>query len=241
MDQNKRILLFIVAGLMTLAMMLGVMAIRENEENPILPSDAMKFKEEYESLNGVMNENNKMNYPEVIVNEKNPIVYKTDDEIVSFLENGTGVIYFGFSDCPWCRSAVPMLLRAAESTNLGEINYVNIKEIRDELDLDDNDQVVVKKEGTRAYQEILKKLDEVLEPYYLTNKSQKKIDTKKTRLYAPTVITIREGKILDLHVDTVETQKSGYQTLSQKEQEELFQIYQNMFLELLNSSCDESC
>lgn len=241
MDQDKRILLVIVAGLMTLALILGVLAVRNKDENEVLKSDAARFKEEYEALNGTMNDNNKMNYPIVEVNEDNPIVYKTDDEVVEFLENGTGIIYFGFSSCPWCRTMVPRLLKAAESTSLGEIIYVDIQHIRDTLTLDDNDQVVVSNEGTNGYKEILKKLDKVLEPYYLTNSKGKKIDTNEKRLYAPTVITVKNGEILDIHVDTLSTQKSGYQALTQKEEEELFGIYQKMILKMMDSSCDESC
>lgn len=241
MDQNRKILLFIVAGLMTIATILGVMAVRNNDENPVLKSDALRFKEEYEALNGTMNEKVQMNYPVVEIKEDNPIVYKTDDEIAKFLEDGTGIIYFGFSSCPWCRTMVPMMLKAAESTNLGEIKYLNIENIRDILTLDDNDQVVVEKEGTHGYREILKRLDSFLDTYYLTNSKNKKIDTKEKRLYAPTVVAIKNGKILDVHVQTVSSQKSGYQALTEKEQEELFLIYQKMFLKLLDSSCDESC
>ncbi len=241
MDQDKKLLIFMVAGLMTLATMLGLMAVQKKDENPVLKSDAIRFKEEYEALNGTMNETNKMNYPIVEIKEDNPFVYKTDDEIVKFLENGTGIIYFGFSSCPWCRTAIPMLMKAAESTSLGEINYVDIKNIRDSLTLDDNDQVVVSAEGTNGYKEILKKLDKVLDPYYLISKNGKQIDTKEKRLYAPTVIAIKNGNILDIHVDTVKSQENGYTPLSAKEQEELFGIYQKMFLKLLDSSCDESC
>ena len=241
MNQDKKYLLVIVASLMTLAMILGVLAIQNQDENEVLKSDAIRFKEEYEALNGQMNEDNKMNYPMVEISNENPIVYKTDDEIVKFMEQGTGVIYFGFSSCPWCRTMIPLLLKAAESTSLGEINYVDIQHIRDRLTLDENDQIVVTDEGTNGYQEILKKLDSVLEPYYLTNSKGKKIDTKEKRLYAPTVITIKDGEILDIHVDTVVSQKNGYQALNEKEQEALFEIYQKMFLKLLDSSCDETC
>lgn len=241
MEQDKKVLITIVAILMAIATSLGVMAIWKNGDDPVLKSDAVKFKEEYESLNGQINESNKMTYPTVEVNENNPIRYQTDDEIVKFLENGTGVIYFGFSSCPWCRTAVPLLLKAAESTNLGEILYVDIKNIRDTLALDDNNEVIVQQDGTNGYKEILKKLDRVLEPYYLTSKNNKKIDTKEKRLYAPTVVTIKDGQILDVHVNTVASQESGYTPLDQKEQEELFGIYQKMILKLLDSSCDEAC
>lgn len=241
MEQDKKILLGIVAVLMIVAASLGTLAIWKQNENPIIKSDALTFKEEYELLNGEVNEKNKMTYPVVEISENNPIRYQTDDEIVKFLENGTGVVYFGFASCPWCRTALPLLLKASESTNLGEILYVDVKDIRDVLSLDDNNQVIVQKEGTNGYKEILKKLDGVLEPYYLTSKDNKKVDTKEKRLYAPTVITVKEGKVIDIHVDTVASQKSGYSPLDQKQQEELFNIYQKMFLHLLDSSCDEAC
>lgn len=241
MDQDQKLLIFIVAGLMTLAVLLGILAVQNKDENPVLKSDALRFKEEYEALNGTMNETNKMNYPVVEINESNPFEYKTDDEIVEMLDHGTGVIYFGFANCPWCRSAIPLLLKASESTSLGEINYVDISNIRDRLTLDENNQVVVEKEGTNGYKEILKRLDSVLEKYYLTDKNGKKVDTKEKRLFAPTVIAVKDGKILDVHVDTVKTQTNGYAGLNEKEQEELFQIYQKMILKLLDSSCDDAC
>lgn len=241
MERDKKVLLMIILGLMVLASMLGVLAIRNNEKNPILKSDAVKFKEEYEALNGKINESNQMNYPIVELSEENPFVYKTDDEIVPILKEGTGIIYFGFSTCPWCRSAIPLLLKAAESTNLGQIYYVDIKEIRDVLTLDDFNEIVVKEEGSHGYKEILKLMDSVLEPYYLKGKDGETIDTKEKRLYAPTVVSVKDGKIQDIHVDTVKSQKNGYQKLTNSEQEELFGIYQKMMLNLLDSSCGESC
>lgn len=240
-EQEKKSLMMIVALLMTIATMFGIMAIQKRDEKPILKSDAIKFKEEYEALNGQINESNKMSYPVLEISENNPVKYKTDDEAAKLLESGTGVIYFGFSTCPWCRSMLPSLLKASESTNLGEINYVDIKDIRDTLTLDDNDDVVVTKEGTNGYQSILKQLDSKLDPYYLTNKEGKKIATKEKRLLAPTVVTVKDGKVLDVHVGTVSSQENGYTPLQSKQEEELFGIFQKMILKLLDSSCDESC
>jgi len=241
MDRDKKILVGIIAVLIIIAVVLGCLAFFKNQAPEYKMTDALRFKEEYESYNGKINEKNKMTYPEVLIEEENPIKYMSDDEVAEFLKEGTGVIYFGFSSCPWCRSAIPMLFQAAKSTSLGEIIYVDIQNIRDSLILDDKDNIVVTDEGTNGYKKILEALDSVLEPFYLTNQDGEKIDTKEKRLYAPTVITVKEGEILDIHVDTVKTQKSGYTPLSQKEQEELFGIYQKMILGLLNSSCNETC
>lgn len=241
MDKDKKILLAIVAALIVFASIIGSLAYHKKEEEILPKNDAIKFKEEYESLNGSMNEDNKMTYPTVEVSEENPIRYLSDDEAVKKMKEGSGLFYFGFSSCPWCRSMIPVLLKAASNTNLGEINYIDIKNIRDQLTLDDNDKVVVTDEGTNGYQELLQVMDSVLEPYYLKNKEGKNIDTKEKRLYAPTVVVVKDGKILDIHVDTVKSQENGYMPLNEKQEEELYHIYQNMILKLLDSTCDEAC
>ncbi len=241
MEKDKKILMSIVVVIMCIASIFGGLSLKNQENKSSTLSDALKFKEEYESLNGSINEQNKMNYPVVEVKENNPIRYLSDDEAAEQLKNGTGLFYFGFSSCPWCRSMVPVLLEAASNTNLGEIYYVDIKNIRDQLTLDDNDKIVVRDEGTNGYKEILVALDSVLEPYYLKNKDGKNIDTKEKRLYAPTVVVVKEGKILDIHVDTVKSQENAYTPLNEKQKEELYNIYQIMILKLLNSTCDEAC
>lgn len=241
MDKDKKILLFIVLVLVVLASVFGVLAYLKNKDNPIILTDAMQFKKDYEALNGVVNDSNKLKYPEVSIKENNPMKYLTDSEAVEALSSQTGIMYFGFPDCPWCRSMLPMLLKSADSTNLGELYYVNIKDIRDELTLDDNNNVVVKKEGTNGYKALLKAMDAYLDPYELTNKDGKKFQTGEKRLYAPTVVAFKDGKIIDVHVDTVKSQKTGYTPLSDKEQEELFKIYQSMILKIQGSSCNESC
>lgn len=241
MEKDKKILMSIVVVIMCIASIFGGLSLKNQENKSSTLSDALKFKEEYESLNGSINEQNKMNYPVVEVKENNPIRYLSDDEAAEQLKNGTGLFYFGFSSCPWCRSMVPLLLEAASNTNLGEIYYVDIKNIRDQLTLDDNDKIVVRDEGTNGYKEILVALDSVLEPYYLKNKDGKNIDTKEKRLYAPTVVVVKEGKILDIHVDTVKSQENAYTPLNEKQKEELYNIYQKMILKLLNSTCDEAC
>lgn len=241
MDKDKKILLAIVAALIVFASIIGSLAYHKKEEESLPKNDAIKFKEEYESLNGSMNESSKMIYPTVEVSEENPIRYLSDDEAVKKMKEGSGLFYFGFSSCPWCRSMIPVLLKAASNTNLGEINYIDIKNIRDQLTLDDDDKVVVTDEGTNGYQELLRVMDSVLEPYYLKNKEGKNIDTKEKRLYAPTVVVVKDGKILDIHVDTVKSQENGYMPLNEKQEEELYHIYQNMILKLLDSTCDEAC
>ena len=66
--------------------------------------DAVTFKKEYEPLNNRVNPNNNKLYPEVSISNDNPVKYSSYDEIFEVLKSGTGVIYFGFPECPWARN-----------------------------------------------------------------------------------------------------------------------------------------
>ena len=86
-------------------------------------SMATRFKLEYEALNGQKAENGST-YMDVNISNDNKIVYADYDQIFDVLD-GTGVIYFGFPECPWCRNAAPVLLEAAEETAIEQIYYLN--------------------------------------------------------------------------------------------------------------------
>ena len=55
-------------------------------------TDAIKFSQEYN-----------------LEDKENVFVYKTSEEIIKILENGTGVVYLGFPECPWCMEYVKHL------------------------------------------------------------------------------------------------------------------------------------
>ena len=92
-------------------------------------SMASRFKLEYESLNGQKTDDGR-EYMEVNINNDNKIVYADYKTIFDVLD-GTGVIYFGFPECPWCRNAVPILLEAAEESGIKQIYYLNNHDDRD--------------------------------------------------------------------------------------------------------------
>ena len=58
-------------------------------------TDAIKFKEEYESLNGEKGYGDNVN-PEVKISKKNVVKYADADRLIDILDNGTGIIYFGY-------------------------------------------------------------------------------------------------------------------------------------------------
>ncbi len=241
MDKDKKMFLGILLLMLAFMVMIAVIAFKDKKEEKVLNADALAFKNEYESLNNVIREKDGRTIKEIFIEENNPVDILTEEETISFLENGTGILYFGFADCPWCRSMLPVLLKTLNNMNIDRLNYLNVKNIRDTLALGEKNKVEVKEEGTKGYYRILELMDSVLEPYYLTTSDGKKIDTKEKRLYAPTVVFVKEGKIVDIHVGTMDTQESGYDDLSQEQQEELSKIFMDKIRKVYEVDCDEAC
>lgn len=191
-------------------------------------SDAIKFKNEYEALNGVVNEATDNKYIEVNIDEENPMVYKTGKEILDVLKNEDAIIYFGFAACPWCRNAVPVLLDAAKELNVDKIYYVDILDIRDTYKFSGSIEPEQTKNGTDAYYEILKFLDKKLEKFYVKDEAGNMYDTGVKRLYAPTVVGVKGGKVVGFHESTIESQTDPYELLDEKGKSELKNEYKKI-------------
>ena len=90
-----------IGSLILIGLLLVTLTACEQKLDP--GKDAIRFKQEYEALNGEENGNGK-NYRVVEIDENNPFVYATTDEIVEKINNKESfVVYFGFAKCPWCR------------------------------------------------------------------------------------------------------------------------------------------
>lgn len=241
MDRDKKILIGTLVLLLAFMAYIGVAVVQDQKEEQFFSTDAINFKNEYESLNNVVRDKDGKTIKEISIDANNPVDILTEEEAISFLENGTGIIYFGFPDCPWCRSMLPVLLQTLSNLSISKLNYLNVGSIRDTLVLGAKNKVEVKEEGSKGYYKILELLDEVLEPYYLTNDAGKKINTKEKRLFAPTVVAIKDGKVVDIHVGTVESQKSGYDDLTKEQKEELSERFTNLIRKVYSVDCEEPC
>ena len=242
MDKDKKLFLGIILLLLAFMIFVGVLAFKDKKVgNTSVNTDATNFKNEYESLNNVVNESNGKSYKEISISKDNPVEIVSEERAVEILEKGTGLLYMGFPECPWCRNMVPVLLQTLNNSGIDKLYYLNIFDIRDTFVLNDKNKVEVTVEGTPNYYKMLDIMDKVLEPFYLTNDEGKKIDTKKKRIYAPTVVGVKEGEIVGIHVATVESQTDPYEDLTNEQQEEL----SNKYLELINKvydvGCDEAC
>ena len=91
-------------------------------------------------------------------------------------------------------------------------------------------------------------LDEVLskETYKITDSDGNVYDTNEKRIYIPFVIAVKNGKILNNHISTVELNdnQNEYSYLTDEQKNELFKIYIKIIESIeLEDSCgiDTNC
>lgn len=123
--------------------------------NKDVSEDAKKFSSEY-----------------TLVDEDNVFKYSSMKEIRTILDNGTGIVYFGFPTCPWCQAYVKYLNEVAKDNDIDTIYYYNIYEDR--------------KNNTEDYKAIVERLRD-----YLFND-----DEGNKRIMVPDVTYVKNGKIV---------------------------------------------
>ena len=132
-----------------------------NNKNSENNSDNVKFAKEYTE-----------------VGEDNVFVYKDIDEIINILKYGTGVVYLGFPECPWCQAYVKYLNDAAKEANIEKIYYFNILEER--------------KNNTEKYQKIVSIVGDNLQ----------RDDEGNLKVFVPNVSFVVDGKIVGNDYET---------------------------------------
>ena len=195
---NKKKLMVVIDILLG-AILVGIMTFGIYQ---YLKSDGEKFKAEYEALN---NENININ-----ISKNNPIKYVTLDEVFDIIQNKTGVIYFGFPGCPWCRNMIPVLFEAAKNNNIDTIYYFNPRNVKKS----DNDEY--------------NKLKEILNEYLSEDENGQKV------LYVPDIYFIKDGKIVGHHLGTVDSQEEPTISLTEEEKNELLDIFNELFEKIRN-------
>ena len=200
----KKLLMIILIGVLLVGC--------SNKEKEL--DDSVKFKEEYESINGEVSYGENT-YRELSIDKDNPIIYKSAKDIVEMIDNKeTFVVYFGFSTCPWCRSVINNLINVSKDLEIDTIYYVDVKEIRDVMKLDEENAVYIDKEGTKDYYNLLFRLNDVLEDYTLTDKDGNEINTNEKRIYAPNIVAVIEGKATKMTTGISDMQEDAYMELS---------------------------
>lgn len=164
--------------------------------------DNIRFKFSYELLNKEKYPNGKIIKVNIPID--NRIKCLNTKKLNKFLESGTGILYFGYSSCPWCRNIVPILIDVAKENNINTINYV------------DTHSINVKK--TDAYEKLYDYLRED--------------EDGEKRFAVPVVYVIKNGKVLDYHISTVSSYKDPYSGMNDEQIKELKDIYNEMIKEI---------
>ena len=127
-------------------------------------------------------------------------------ELVYVLEKGTAVVYFGYTSCPWCRNAVPILIDSIKDNDIDTLYYVDIHNV--------------------SFGKYKDKIMKMLDPYLKEN------DEGEKTITVPDVYVIKEGVIVSHHRGTVDSFKNPYNGMSNKQKKELKKIYDDMIGEI---------
>lgn len=119
-----------------------------------------------------------------LVDKDNVFVYSNIDEIANMIENGTGIIFIAYPECPWCQRYAMYLNEVAKENNIKEIYYLNIKHDR---------QI-----NSSKYSKIVR----LLENYLYSD------DTGKAKIFVPDLIFVKNGKIIANDNETAITMSS---------------------------------
>ncbi len=213
----------------------------------VATADEKKFKNDYEKLNST--EQNR----EIKVSLDNNVKYISMNDANKILDSESGVIYFGFAGSPWSRNAVPVLIEAVQKNKLETLYYVDIRpeskkenDVRDEFTLDAKNKAKKTKTAEQSYYDVLLALANHLDDYVLTTETGKTVNTGEKRLYAPTVVAVKDGVVVAYHQGTFEghdTDENGKLADLTKEQEkELLEEYNKLISKFLDDNCkDENC
>ena len=229
--KDNKLFMIIVTVLAAIVLVLNIQKVISNNSQ----TDDIKFKEEYEKLNGKKNDQGKK-YREITIDSKNKIVYKTTEEVLNLIDKKKSfVLYFGFDTCPWCRSVVPTIASISKELNQ-EVYYIDVKDIRDTFELDDDNKPKLVKKGSKDYSKLLEKLEPVLEDYTLTDSDNNEIKVGEKRIYAPSIVSVIDGKAKELTTGISDKQTDGYMKLTKEMEKETY----NKIKKVLKQVSDKS-
>ena len=163
--------------------------------------DNIRFKISYEYINNIELTNGKK--IKVSIPLDNRVKYLNASELIDLLENGTGILYFGYNTCPWCRNSVPVLIDTAIENDIDNIYYVDVHSV---------------------------KLDNKV--YKLLDNYLSEDDEGNKRLAVPNVFAVKKGKIISNHVGTVDSYHNPYKGMNDTQKKELKDIYNKMMKEI---------
>ena len=226
-----------------LLLIIGVVSITACNKKEIVLNDSKKFKEEYESFNG--QKNDYFEYRNLFIDENNPFVYITAEDIVEKIENKeTFIVYFGDPECPWCRSVIEQAIESANKNNIGKIYYVRIWDgfhneiLRDVYKLQ-NGKTSIKSKGTDAYYRLLEYFDDLLDDYILIDEKDKEVKVNEKRIFAPDFVFVKDGVAKKIVQGISSKQENFNSTLTEDVIKEEESIFDDFFTK--TNTCYDNC
>ena len=242
---NKNILKGIIVLIFVLLVVIGIIFILGNNKGNDTKKpteDMLTFKEEYEALNGKDNGAGEK-YPSISIPEYNLIKYSSVEEIIELAEGGTGIIYFGFPSCPWCRNAVPELITVTLDKGVDIIHYLDLTDLRSIWEIQEGIAVEIK-QGKKEYYDLLRVFASIINPYVLTDDDGTEYETGELRIYVPLMVFVKDGEIIGYHNTTVKLpeEQSPWDSLTPSQKEELKDLFRDLIDEMLDKAyCEETC
>ena len=137
------------------------------------PTDAARFKAAYSR-----------------VADDNRFVFASAGEVLEKFESGSGLIFLGFQQCPWCQQLAPLVDDAAKAEGLDKIYYLDIRHARETNDA--------------TYKQLVEKL----KPHLRTD------ENGQPRVYVPDVTALKDGRVVGhfLQETTVDGEKATADT-----------------------------
>lgn len=173
----------------------------EKKSVPTFTTDAERFKYEYESVNGIRDDNG-MKARTLTVPNNNSVIYASYSEIIDLMEQGNSfAVYFGFAKCPWCRACLETILESAAECTVTPLYYVDVHTSRDTYEVKEGEAVKTK-EGEDGYARLLSEFEDVLSDYILYDTDGNEIQTGEKRIYAPNLIIVKNGVAVELADDS---------------------------------------
>lgn len=210
----------------------GVLYFSKDHDTSI--TDSLRFKEEYESLNGTIRESDGALYNDIIIPEDNPVKYVNCEEAIEVLKKENAILYIGANWCPWCRNAIPVLFDVLKNQNIKTLYYLNLDNEKDTYEIK-NGKLIKTVEGSKGYYALLDFLKDDLEDYVLKDTNGKKYNTHEKRIYMPYVSAFQNGEILKSHVGTVSLMEdqTKYSKMTEEQIKELYSLYDELVTSIL--------
>ena len=130
----------------------------------------------------------------------------TMDEALSFFsEKKSGILFFGYEQCPYCQQAKPILAKVSKKEKQ-TIYYIKVR--------DENKNLLYTDQQREQLAQLI--------PNYMQENED---EDNKLWLYVPLVLSIKDGDATDGHEGTVKGHDASKRKMTKKEKKKLKKIY----------------